>query len=99
MIVILKPDTPKDSEGVRQVLAIAGRYEGVSSRLHVVEGATRSLFEVYLIGSTVTVPTEPFFTKSLEPSTCKLRSFRRATTSSPTMNSRPPTFIVSPRSA
>ena len=60
MIVILKPDTPKDSEGVRQVLAIAGRYEGVSSRLHVVEGATRSLIEVYLIGSTVTVPTEPF---------------------------------------
>lgn len=60
MIVILKPDTPKDSEAVRQVLAIAGRYEGVTSRLHVVEGATRSLIEVYLIGSTVTVPTEPF---------------------------------------
>ena len=30
------------------------------TRLHVVEGATRSLIEVYLIGSTVTVPTEPF---------------------------------------
>ncbi len=60
MIVILKPDTPKDSEGVRRVLEIAGRYEGVSSRLHIVEGATRSLIEVYLIGSTVTVPTEPF---------------------------------------
>jgi 3-deoxy-7-phosphoheptulonate synthase len=60
VIVILKPDTPKDSDAVRQVLAIAGRYEGVSSRLHVVEGATRSLIEVYLIGSTVTVPTEPF---------------------------------------
>ena len=60
MIVILKPDTPRDSEGVRQVLDIAARYEGVSARLHVVEGATRALIEIYLIGSTVTVPTEPF---------------------------------------
>lgn len=60
VIVILKPDTPKDSAGVRQVLDIAARYEGVSARLHVIEGATRSLIEVYLIGSTVTVPTEPF---------------------------------------
>lgn len=60
MIVILKPDTPKDSPELRQVLDIAGRFEGVSARLHVIEGATRSLIEVYLIGSTVAVPTEPF---------------------------------------
>jgi 3-deoxy-7-phosphoheptulonate synthase len=60
VIVILKPDTPRDSEGVRQVLDIAARFEGVSARLHVVEGATRSLIEIYLIGPTVTVPTEPF---------------------------------------
>jgi 3-deoxy-7-phosphoheptulonate synthase len=60
VIVILKPDTPKDSPEVRQVLDIAARYEGVTSRLHVVEGATRSLIEIYLIGSTVAVPTEPF---------------------------------------
>jgi 3-deoxy-7-phosphoheptulonate synthase len=60
VIVILKPDTPKDSAGVRQVLDIAARYEGVNARLHVVEGATRSLIEIYLIGSTITVPTEPF---------------------------------------
>ena len=60
MIVILKPDTPKDSAGVRQILDIAARYEGVNARLHVVEGATRALIEVYLIGSTITVPTEPF---------------------------------------
>src|SRR5690606_36507559 len=60
VIVILKPDTPKDSPEVQQVLDIAARYEGVSARLHVVEGATRSLIEIYLIGSTVAVPTEPF---------------------------------------
>ncbi|MEW6267965.1 MAG: 3-deoxy-7-phosphoheptulonate synthase [Thermodesulfobacteriota bacterium] len=60
MIVILKPDTPKDSPEVRQVLDIASRFDGVSARLHVVEGATRSLIEIYLIGSTVAVPTEPF---------------------------------------
>jgi 3-deoxy-7-phosphoheptulonate synthase len=60
VIVILKPDTPKDSPEVQQLLDIAARYEGVSAKLHVVEGATRSLIEVYLIGSTVAVPLEPF---------------------------------------
>ncbi len=60
MIVILKPDIPKDAPEVQQVLDLASRYEGVTAKLHVVEGATRSLIEIYLIGSTVTVPVEPF---------------------------------------
>jgi 3-deoxy-7-phosphoheptulonate synthase len=60
VIVILKPEVSRDSAELRRVLEMAGRFEGVSSRLHVIEGSTRSLIEVYLIGSTTTVPTEPF---------------------------------------
>ncbi|HZR81757.1 MAG TPA: 3-deoxy-7-phosphoheptulonate synthase [Candidatus Binatia bacterium] len=60
MIVILKPDTPRDSDAVRAVVELAGRYPGVTSKVHEVTGATRSLIEVYLIGSTTTVPAEPF---------------------------------------
>jgi len=60
VIVILKPDTPRDSDAVRAVVELAGRYPGVTSKVHEVTGATRSLIEVYLIGSTTTVPAEPF---------------------------------------
>lgn len=60
MIIILKPDVRRESPDIQQILDLAGRYPGVSARVHVVEGATRSLMEIYLIGSTAEVPTEPF---------------------------------------
>jgi 3-deoxy-7-phosphoheptulonate synthase len=60
VIVILKPETDRGSSAVQEVLDLAARYPGVSARVHVVEGVTRSLIEVYLIGSTTTVPSEPF---------------------------------------
>jgi 3-deoxy-7-phosphoheptulonate synthase len=60
VIVILKPDTPPDAPTVHAVVELAARYPGVSSQVHEVAGATRSLIEVYLIGSTTTVPMEPF---------------------------------------
>jgi 3-deoxy-7-phosphoheptulonate synthase len=60
VIVILKPDTPKESPQIKQILDLAARFPGISAQLHVVEGSTRSLIEVYLIGPTTTVPTEPF---------------------------------------
>lgn len=60
MIVILKPDVRRDSPQIQQVLDLASRYPGVTARVHVVEGSTRSLMEIYLIGSTAAVPTEPF---------------------------------------
>ena len=60
MIVILRPDTPRDSEPVRAVVELASRYPGVTAKVHEVAGATRSLIEVYLIGSTTTVPAGPF---------------------------------------
>jgi 3-deoxy-7-phosphoheptulonate synthase len=60
VIVILKPEVTRDSPELHRVLEMAGRFEGVAARLHVIEGSTRSLIEVYLIGPTTTVPTEPF---------------------------------------
>ena len=60
MIIILKSDVDRESPDIQQVLDLAGRYPGVSSRVHVVEGSSRSLTEIYLIGSTAEVPTEPF---------------------------------------
>lgn len=60
MIVILKPDTPRDSAAVRAIVERAGQFPGVSAQVHEVSGSTRSLVEIYLIGSTATVPTGPF---------------------------------------
>lgn len=60
MIIILKPDIRRDSPGIQQVLDLAERYPGVTARVHVVEGSSRSLMEIYLIGSTAEVPLEPF---------------------------------------
>jgi 3-deoxy-7-phosphoheptulonate synthase len=60
VIVILRPDTPPESTVVRAVVDLAARFPGVRAQVHEVSGATRSLIEVYLIGRTTTVPSEPF---------------------------------------
>lgn len=60
MIVILKPEVSRNSAQLQKVLEMARRFDGVEARIHVIEGSTRSLIEVYLIGSTTIVPTEPF---------------------------------------
>ena len=60
MIIILKPDVRSGSEQLQQLLAIAARYPGVTAQVREITGATRTLTEVYLIGSTTVVPTEPF---------------------------------------
>ncbi len=60
MVIVLKADVPSDSPEVRQIVSLAESYPGVSTRVHVVQGATRSLTEVYLLGPTHAVPTTPF---------------------------------------
>jgi 3-deoxy-7-phosphoheptulonate synthase len=60
VIVILKPDTPRDAGVVKAVTDRAATFPGVTSRVHEVAGATRSLIEIYLIGSTSTIPTSVF---------------------------------------
>lgn len=60
VIVILKPDTPRDSGAVKAVTDRAATFPGVTARVHEVTGSTRSLIEIYLIGSTSTIPTTAF---------------------------------------
>ncbi|MCY1014421.1 3-deoxy-7-phosphoheptulonate synthase [Pyxidicoccus sp. MSG2] len=58
MIVMLEPDSPESV--VSAVLKVASQYKGVTPRAHVMEGAEYTVTEVYLLGSTAQVPTEPF---------------------------------------
>ena len=60
VIVILKPDTPRESRTVKAVTDRAATFPGVTARVHEVAGSTRSLIEIYLIGSTSTIPTTVF---------------------------------------
>jgi 3-deoxy-7-phosphoheptulonate synthase len=60
MIIVLKADVTPDSEEVRRIVDLATSYPGVSTELHQIQGATRTLTEIYLLGSTGVIPTEPF---------------------------------------
>ncbi|MGE4605983.1 MAG: 3-deoxy-7-phosphoheptulonate synthase, partial [Myxococcota bacterium] len=60
MIIVLKADTVVDSPEVRRVIELAESFPGVSTEFHQIQGATRSLSELYLLGSTGVIPTEPF---------------------------------------
>jgi 3-deoxy-7-phosphoheptulonate synthase len=60
MIIVMRGDVTPDSDAIQEVVRAAGRYEGVETQVRTIEGATRSLTEVYLLGSTATVPREPF---------------------------------------
>jgi 3-deoxy-7-phosphoheptulonate synthase len=60
MIIVMRGDVTPDSEAVKEVVRAATRYQGVDTQVRTIEGATRSLTEVYLLGSTATVPREPF---------------------------------------
>lgn len=60
MIIVMRGDVTADSAAVKEVVRLAERYPGVKTQVRSIEGATRSLTEVYLLGSTATVPSEPF---------------------------------------
>jgi 3-deoxy-7-phosphoheptulonate synthase len=60
MLLVLRADLLPDSPEVKQVIALAESFPGISTRTHVIQGATRSLTEVYLLGPTHAVPTAPF---------------------------------------
>jgi 3-deoxy-7-phosphoheptulonate synthase len=60
MIIVLKADVSPDSPEVAQLIATAERHPGVSTRIHRIEGQTRALTEIYLLGSTAQVPTSIF---------------------------------------
>jgi len=60
MIIVMKADTQPDSPELAQVIARAEGFPGVRTEVHRIEGSTRSVTEIYLLGSTGVVPTEPF---------------------------------------
>ena len=60
MIIVLKADVEASSPEVRRVIELAESYPDVHTELHRIQGATRSVTEIYLIGHTGVMPTEPF---------------------------------------
>jgi len=60
MIIVMKADLPPDSADLKQVLALAESFPGISTQVHRIQGATRSLTEIYLVGPTGVVPEAPF---------------------------------------
>ncbi len=60
MIIVLKADVSPESPEVAQLIALAERHPGVSTRIHRIQGQSRSLTEIYLLGKTAIVPTQIF---------------------------------------
>jgi 3-deoxy-7-phosphoheptulonate synthase len=60
MIIVLKADARPDSPEVQRLIALAESYPEVRTETHQIQGATRSLTEIYLLGSTGVIPTTPF---------------------------------------
>lgn len=60
MIIVMKADAKAESAEVQQVVRMAERYPDVRVEVRKIQGATRSLTEIYLLGSTATIPIEPF---------------------------------------
>ncbi len=60
MIIVLKADARPDSPEVRRLIALAEGYPQVRTEIHQIQGATRSLTEIYLLGTTGVIPTAPF---------------------------------------
>lgn len=60
MIIVMKADILPESPEVTLVVETAQRFPDVQAEVRKIQGATRVLTEVYLLGSTTSVPTEPF---------------------------------------
>lgn len=60
MIIVMKADVAPDSPEVARVVAMARSYPGITTQVHHVQGASRSLTEIHLHGPTGVIPTVPF---------------------------------------
>ena len=60
MIIVMKAEFGPDSPETRLVIRTAERYADIHTELHVIEGATRTLTEIYLLGPTTAISSEPF---------------------------------------
>ncbi len=60
MIILLKPEIDQPGEILRSIISMAQRYDGVWAKPYSYSGRDCGITEVHLIGSTRTVPTQPF---------------------------------------
>jgi 3-deoxy-7-phosphoheptulonate synthase len=60
VIIVMKADIAADAPELKRVITLAESYPGVTTQLHRIQGATRSVTEVYLLGPTGVVPAAPF---------------------------------------
>jgi 3-deoxy-7-phosphoheptulonate synthase len=58
MILILQPDTDKQSEAYRQLLEYLSNLENITSRTHDEVGSQQVLTEIYLVGDTAALQVE-----------------------------------------
>jgi 3-deoxy-7-phosphoheptulonate synthase len=58
MIITFEPDVAEGA--VTAAIQLASCYDGVTPRTHVIQGAIHKITELYLLGETAAVPTEPF---------------------------------------
>jgi 3-deoxy-7-phosphoheptulonate synthase len=60
MIIVMKPDLLPESAEVARVVRTAEGYPDIQTEVRKIQGATRILTEIYLLGPTAVVPREPF---------------------------------------
>jgi 3-deoxy-7-phosphoheptulonate synthase len=60
MIVVMKADVGPDSPEVDRVVEMARRYPDVQTQVRAIQGTTRMLTEIYLLGATAGVPKDIF---------------------------------------
>src|SRR5215510_9269719 len=56
----MKADIAADAPELKRVITLAESYPGITTQIHRIQGATRSVTEVYLLGPTGVVPAAPF---------------------------------------
>src|SRR3990170_2008101 len=60
MIIVLKADVEAGQPEGRRLIELAESFPDVNTEVHRIQGATRSLTEIYLLGHTGVIPTQPF---------------------------------------
>ena len=58
MILILAPDTDKDSDAYRHLLEFLSNLKNIQSRVHDEKGVLQTLTEIYLVGDTASLQVE-----------------------------------------
>jgi 3-deoxy-7-phosphoheptulonate synthase len=60
MIIVLKADVPADAPDIARLINLAESFPGITTQVHRIQGESRALTEIYLLGPTGVVPSGPF---------------------------------------